>query len=89
MRDGLPFPVTPFPEHSKAYKKYIYCIERDRELSLSPKKCKHLNSLTLISVTMAWKNFVLNLSNESPDKHEEIIKWLQESGNALKSLPEE
>lgn len=89
LRDGLPFPVMPFPEHSKAYKKYGKCIEMDRELSLSPGKCKYLTSLTLISVTTTWKNFVFNLKNESPDKYTAIVKWLEESGNALSSSLEE
>ena len=90
LRDGLPFPVTPFPGHKKAYKKYIWCINRDREISgksLTP-NCKHLTSLTLISITMTWKKFVLNLESESPEKYKEILEMLKESGNILPSLDE-
>ena len=83
LRDGLPFPVTPFPEHKKAYKKYIMCIERDRELSISAPQCKYLTSLTLISVTMTWKNFIHNQRVEATDKYREIIKWMEETGNTL------
>ena len=84
LRDGTPFPVTPFPGQRKAYKKYIMCITRDREISLSTPHCKHLTSLTLISITVTWENFILNLRNEAFDKYTEIVKWLEESGNALK-----
>ena len=85
LRDGLPFPLTPFPEHSKAYRKYLLCIERDREISLRA-ECKHLTSLTLISVTTTWKNFVVNLRNETYSKYQEVVTWLEESGNALTPL---
>lgn len=85
MRDGLPFPVTPFPDHKKAYKKYIDCIERDRELSIS-NNLKHLTSLTVISVTTIWKNFIFNLQTEAPDEYKEIIQWLNDSDNNLKPL---
>ena len=81
LKDGLPFPVTPFPEHRKAYKN---CIQRDRELLTSSPQCKHLTSLTLVSLTMTWKNFIHNLRNEASDKYKEIVQWLKESGNALK-----
>ena len=82
MREGLPFPVIPFPEHSKAYKKYINCIVKDRNsVQPPPCECKNLTSLTLISITMTWKNFMLNLKSESPEKHAEIVKWLEASGN--------
>lgn len=83
LRDGLPFPVTPFPEHKKAYKMYIRCINQDRSISLSS-ECKHLTSLTLISITTTWKNFLVNLRNEiSPERYMEIVTWLKESGNSL------
>ena len=84
LRDGTPFPVTPFPGQRKAYKKYIACITRDQEISLSSPQCKNLSSLTLISVSVTWENFILNLRSEANDKYTEIVKWLEESGNALK-----
>lgn len=90
LRDGLLFPVTPFPGLKKAYKKYVTCIDRDRQCSsssLTP-SCKHLTSLTLISVTKTWKNFVLNLRNECPEKYKLIVEWLQTSKNTLPSLHE-
>ena len=82
INDGLPFPVTPFPEHRQAYKKYLYCIERDRELST----CKYLHSMTLISVTVTWKHFILYLKSKAPQKYKEILDWLQVSGNALTNM---
>ena len=83
MRDGLPFPVIPFPGRNKAYKQYIKCIQRDQDSFDNSNK--HMNSLTLISITMTWKNFIINLKLENPTKYDMIITWLKESGNMLKS----
>ena len=82
MRDGLPFPVIPFPGRSKAYEQYIKFIKKDQN------RCdkKNVNSLTLISVTMTWKNFITNLKSKCQTKYDIIITWLKESGNMLTDL---
>jgi fido (protein-threonine AMPylation protein) len=72
--DGLPFPLTPFPGKSKAYKLYIRCIERDQNQLGSSHK--YLSSLTLISVTQTWINFINNLKYESSEKYKGIQEWL-------------
>ena len=83
MSDGLPFPLTPLPGNKKAYKKYTECVQNDRdhlrELTASSTSCKWTTSLTVISITKTWMNFISNLRLESPDKHEEITKWLKEN----------
>ena len=85
MRDGLPFPVIPFPGVSKAYKQYIRCIQGDQD-RCNRSKNKHVNSLTLISVTMTWKKFITNLKSKCQTKYDMIITWLKESGNMLTDL---
>lgn len=82
LRDGLPFPVTPFPGSKKAYRKYIMCIQRDSD-SFNH-SYKHMNSLTLISITKTWKNYISNLRLECSEKYGDIIAWLKESDNLLK-----
>ena len=83
MSDGLPFPLTPFPGISKAYKKYNESVKKDRdhlrELNASSTSCKSTTSLTIVSITKVWMNFLSNLRLVSPDKHDEIIKWLKEN----------
>ena len=84
QKDGLPFPITPFPGVKKAYKQCIKCIDRDQE-SLGP-EYKYMTSLTLISTTRAWLNFITNLKLERKEKFDQIITWLKESGNLLETL---
>lgn len=79
-RDGFPFPVIPFPERKRSYKKYVYCTRRDRRIQLSS-RYKYLTSLTLISVTMMWLKFISYLKNESPSNYKELSRWLVEDGN--------
>lgn len=80
IKDGLPFPVIPFPEKSKAYEIYIKCIRKDQDIasSRSDPLCSNLASLTLISVTRTWQNFILNLRSESRESHRQVIEWLKE-----------
>ena len=91
MLDGLPFPLTPFPGIKKAYKQFVSCIKRDRDtLYMTPTTsgfyCKYTTSLTVVSVTSTWKNFISNLRQESPKKHQEVVEWLKSSGTALYEL---
>lgn len=74
--DGLPFLVTPFPGKHKAYKNYIRCIEKD---GYGEHYSKRLYSLTLISVTQSWRNFIGNLKYESSDSYQKIQKWLSDN----------
>ena len=77
QKDGLPFPITPFPGSKKAYTQYIHCINRDRSQGA---ESKHMTTLTLISSTKAWMNFIDNLKSGHKEK---ISDWLKESGNLL------
>ena len=83
MSDGLPFPLTPFPGIKRAYKKYVESVQKDRDrlskLDEPSTTCINTTSLTVISVTKIWENFISNLRLESPDKHKEIAKWLNEN----------
>ncbi len=78
QKDGLPFPVTPFPGLKKAYKNYIKCIDKDQDC-VSP--YKNMTSLTLISITRSWKNFLSNLRRENEEIFQIVARWLKESGN--------
>lgn len=83
IRDGLPFPVIPFSDTtSKPYKVYITCITKDREKL----KFTYVPSMTLISVTKMWQNFIFNLRYESPDSYGKITGWLQENSVTLEDL---
>lgn len=82
LRDGLPFPVIPFQGMDKGYKKYRKFIERDSE-SLADNSYKHVTSLTLVSVTKTWTNFISNLKFECKEKHEMIIAHLRKTDNLL------
>ena len=86
IRNGLPFPVIPFSGiTSKPYKVYIRCLTKDRERQ----NVTYVPSMTLISVTKVWLNFIFNLQYESPDSHDKVTKWLQENDSiALKDLPQ-
>jgi len=53
MHDGLPFPLTYSSGHKKAYKHYVYAIERSQTSKDHP--C--LTTLTVISICNAWKYF--------------------------------
>lgn len=75
LRDDLPFPVTPFPGIKKAYR----CIRNDQESELVNPSCKHLTSLTVISITQTWNNFLSNLKRQAPEKYEVIRDWLEKS----------
>ena len=84
LRDGLPFPVTPFPGIKKGYKKYISCIQRDEQTELSQNpSCKCLTSLTVISIVKTWENFLTNLKQESPKKFDLIFAWLEKENLLL------
>ena len=85
MLDGLPFPLTPFPGIKTAYKNHISCVEKDRNrLSSHPSaSCANTTSFTIVSVTKVWQNFISNLRQESPDKHKDIAKWLNENNITL------
>ena len=89
MLDGLPFPLTPFPGIKEAYKQYVKMVQKDRDrLSRQPGiSCIYTTSLTVISVTKIWENFISNLRQESPDKHKDIATWLETSGNTLVPIP--
>lgn len=76
IRDGIPFPLTPLPGKSKAYKIYLSCIDKDRE---GLRHCIRLATLTAGSVAQTWKCFLLNLQNSSPVKYETIKRCLQEA----------
>ena len=84
IRDGLPFPVIPFSNiiTSKPYKVYITCLTNDRERL----KFTYVPSMTLISVTKMWQNFIFNLKYESPDSYGKITKWLQDNNVTLEDL---
>ena len=82
MLDGLPFPLTPFPGIKKAYKQYVACVENDRAMvsftsAADTTSCVHTTSLTVISVTKIWMNFISNLRQESPEKHEQLVLWVK------------
>ena len=83
MSDGLPFPLTPFPGIKRAYKRYVDSVQKDRDrlskLHEPSTACIFTTSLTVISITKIWENFISNLRQESPDKHREIAKWLNEN----------
>ena len=83
MSDGLPFPLTPFPGVKRAYKKYVECVKKDRDrlskLYEPSTTCINTTSLTVVSITNIWENFISNLRQESPDKHKEIAKWLDDN----------
>lgn len=75
IRDGIPFPLTPFPGKRKAYSQYIKCIEKDQ--SGLTANCKHLTNLTLGSVAKTWENFLSQLPKE---KHTIVKRRVVEAG---------
>ena len=86
IRDGLPFPAIPIPGIRSVYKKYIWCIKRDRQRissspSFHPHKC--ITSFTLISATKTWESFLQYVKTEIPNKYGGICEWLLASGNTL------
>ncbi len=83
QKDRLPFPVIPFPGLHKAYRQYIRCIDRDQDCCMSGGPYKHMTSLTLISITKSWKNYLSNLRFENEKKFQIIASWLKESDNNL------
>ena len=85
VADRLPFLLTPFPGRRKAYKLYIQCIEKDQQSFAS--EHKKLTTLTVVSVTETWRNFISNLKHEFLEGHREIIAWLDEQG--LNCMPAE
>lgn len=79
LRDGLLFPVIPFPGIKKGYRQYIRCIWKDYN------ECSYnsMTALTLVSVTMTWKNFISKLDQ---NQSKVIIAWLKQSDNLLEGI---
>lgn len=56
MKDGLPFPPVLTSGHKKSQKHLVRCLEKDRDLFYS--NHPHMTTLTVVSVSLAWKDFL-------------------------------
>lgn len=56
IRDELPFPAVLTSGHRRSQKHLVWCLERDRRLSVTDQP--HLTSLSVVSVQKAWDSFL-------------------------------
>ena len=57
MKDGLPFPPVLTSGHKKSQKHLVKCLQKDRDLLYS--NHPHMTTLTVVSVFLAWKDFLV------------------------------